>query len=299
MNNSPINDEHLHWTPDLSVGVSGIDDDHKKMFQLFHEACLLSQKQADNASLSSLAAELIEYTQSHFKREEAIMSASAYPFCKEHFEIHKQLIKRVKHHFFLVNSQQETAKDFVAFLRDWFIEHIIRYDQGISTYTAGHEKDIAIALKNAGPLTIPQYSAIHLVDDDENYVELMLAMTDAAGLESTAYTSGKQFLMTAISNNDLVVLDLNMPEVDGIEVMRELADKSLSPTFILVSGFDERVLHSAKQLAESKQLRVAEILSKPIDTEEFINVLTKVHAECKLRHILKSRFDALFLAGNL
>ena len=84
-----------------------------------------------------------------------------------------------------------------------------------------------------------------------------------------------------------MVLDLNMPEKDGIEVMRDLADKRCNPTFILVSGFDERVLHSAKQLAESKQLRVAKILSKPIDTEEFIDILTEVHKQCDLPPTLK------------
>ena len=115
----------------------------------------------------------------------------------------------------------------------------------------------------------------------------MQAMTDVAGFNSVAFSSGEQFLLAPITDNDLVVLDLNMPEKDGIEVMRDLADKRCNPTFILVSGFDERVLHSAKQLAESKQLRVAKILSKPIDTEEFIDILTEVHKQCDLPPTLK------------
>lgn len=293
MNNFPIDDKHLHWTQDLSVGVSEIDDDHKKLFELFHEAWLLSQKQTDNASLSSLAAELIEYTQSHFKREEAIMAASAYPYCENHFAIHEQLIKQLTQQYYLLIKEQKSAKDFMLFLNDGFIEHIKETDQRITSYTAGHEENIARAIQKAGPLAIPQCCIIHLVDDDEDYLELLQAMTDAADLKSIAYPSGKQFLMASITDNDVVVLDLNMPEIDGIEVMRELADKNLRPTFILVSGFDERVLHSAKQLAESKQLRVAEILSKPIDTEDFIKVLTKVHGECKSRHIQKEPHKSL------
>jgi len=271
-----------HWSQALSVGVSEIDNDHKMMFQLFNEAYLLSQKDSDSAQLYRLLADLVDYTESHFKREEAIMAASAYPYCENHFAIHKELIKQIKHESFLVKAGQKTSADFVIFLSDWFIEHIEGTDQRISSYIAGHEDNIAKAIQKVGPLTISTQSIIYLVDDDKNYLELMQAMADVAGFNSSAFTSGIQFLLAPITDNDLVVLDLNMPEKDGIEVMRELVDKNLSPTFILISGFDERVLHSAKQLAESKQLRVAKILSKPIDTEVFIDVLTQVHKQCNL-----------------
>ncbi len=283
MENRSEKNKSWHWTEELSVGVSEIDNDHKMMFQLFNEAYLLSQKGSDSTRLYRLASELVAYTESHFKREEAIMDASAYPYCENHFAIHKELIKQIKQQFFLVEAGQTSSADFVIFLRDWFIEHIEGTDQRISSYIAGYEENITIAIQKVGPLTISNHSIIYLVDDDdENYLELMQAMANAAGFKSTAFTSGVQFLLEPITDNDLVVLDLNMPEKDGIEIMRELADKRVSPTFILVSGFDERVLHSAKQLAESKQLRVAKILSKPIDTEVFIDVLTEVHQQCDL-----------------
>ncbi|NOR68388.1 MAG: bacteriohemerythrin [Methylomarinum sp.] len=287
MANNSEKDKHWYWTKDLSVGVNDIDDDHKMMFQLFNEAYSLSKRQHDSTHLYRLVSELVSYTESHFKREEAIMAASAYPYCENHFAIHKQLIKQIKQQFLLVEAGQQSSADFVVFLKDWFIEHIEGTDQRISSYIAGYEESIAKAIQKVGPLTIPNRSIVYLVDDDESYLELMQAMTDVAGFNSVAFSSGEQFLLAPITDNDLVVLDLNMPEKDGIEVMRDLADKCFSPTFILISGFDERVLHSAKQLAESKQLRVAKILSKPIDTEEFIDVLTEVHKQCDLPPTLK------------
>lgn len=280
MKNVSEKNRYWNWTQELSVGVTEIDNDHKMMFQLFNEAYLLSQKDSDSAHLYRLVSELVDYTNSHFKREEAIMEASAYPYCENHFAIHKDLIKQTKQQFLLVKAGQLSSAGFVVFLKDWFIEHIEGADQRISPYIVGHEENIAKAIKKVGPLKISNHSIIYLVDDDESYLELMQAMTDAAGFNSTAFLSGTQFLLAPITDNDLVVLDLNMPEKDGIEIMRELAGKSLSPTFILVSGFDERVLHSAKQLAESKQLRVIKILSKPIDTEVFIDVLTEAHQQC-------------------
>jgi len=70
-----------------------------------------------------------------------------------------------------------------------------------------------------------------------------------------------------------------MPNKDGIEVMRELTGRQKSPTFILISGFDDRVLHSAKQFAESKQLRVADTLTKPIENDNFVKVVSKAFEE--------------------
>jgi len=288
MVNSSEKDKHWYWTQDLSVGVSEIDDDHKMMFQLFNETHSLSKKEPGSTHLYRLAEELVDYTESHFKREEAVMSASAYPYCDKHFAIHKQLIKQIKQQFSLLKTGQQSSDDFVVFLKDWFIKHIEGTDQQLLPYIAGYEENIAKAIEKAGPLKIKsRHSIIYLVDDDENYLELMQAMTDAAGYNSVAFASGEQFLLAPVTDNDLVVLDLNMPDKDGIEVMRELADNNLSPTFILISGFDERVLHSAKQLAESKQLQVAKILSKPINTEEFIDELTEVHRRCEEAYTLK------------
>jgi len=288
MANSSEKDKRCYWTQDLSVGVSEIDDDHKMMFQLFNEVYLLSKKEPDRAHLCRLATELVDYTESHFKREEAIMAASAYPHCEKHIAIHQQLIKHIKQQVSLLETGQQSSIDFVVFLKGWLIEHIEGTDQHILPYMAGYEENIAEAIQEVGPLTIEsRKSTIYLVDDDENYLELMQAMTDAAGFNSIAFASGEQFLLAPVTDNDIVVLDLNMPEKDGIEVMRELTDKNLSPTYILISGFDERVLHSAKQLAESKQLQVAKILGKPIDTEEFIDELTEVHKRCEQAYTLK------------
>lgn len=122
---------------------------------------------------------------------------------------------------------------------------------------------------------------IFIVDDDEQQAGLMLAMTETANLAATVFTSSNNFLTAEITENDIVILDLQMPEKDGIEIMREITRRNISPTFILVSGFDERVLHSARLLAESKKLTVAATLCKPIKAKEFISLLIKTFQDCE------------------
>ncbi len=124
---------------------------------------------------------------------------------------------------------------------------------------------------------------IFIVDDNEQQAQLMQEMAKTAQLETTVFTSSTEFLATTITPYDIVVLDLQMPEKDGIEIMRELAAQKTKPNFILVSGFDERVLHSAKQLAESQQFNVIKTLSKPIKARHFITLLTESYEHYRLK----------------
>jgi len=284
-----MKDDAWFWSSSLSVGVKDIDDDHKALFRLFHEAYQLSQSGENDGVLYCLASELVLYTESHFKREEAIMLASSYADCDQHFKEHQQLVAELKQEFSLIGSNNRSALDFVIFLRDWFIAHIKHSDQDILKYIEGYEKDVDQALEKAGPLAIENLNQIYIVDDDEAYVTLMQAMVEMAGYDCQIYSSGSVFLESSVTDHDLVVLDLNMPGKDGIEVMRELTERQLNPSFILISGFDDRVLHSAKQFAESKQLTVVDTLTKPIEVDDFVDVVISAYAECRLAFLLKEK----------
>jgi len=130
------------------------------------------------------------------------------------------------------------------------------------------------------PLSECSACKIYIVDDDDQQANLMQAMAKTIKLETEIYTSSIDFLTAPVTANDIVILDLQMPEKDGIEIMRELATQNIKPYFILVSGFDERVLHSAKQLAETKKLNVISTLSKPFKAKAFIALIKQTHADC-------------------
>jgi len=276
------NKDSWHWSPSLSVGITSIDEDHKRLFQLFYEAHLLGEKDNNSSLLYQLAQELVLYAQSHFKREEAIMKASGYPFCDNHFALHISIIKQLQQTLQQAISGNESVTEFIVFLKDWFIEHIKESDSRIKQYVKGFEQEIEQALLEVGPLELAENINIYIVDDEEQQVELMLDIIDIAGLSAKGFTLATEFITQEISNDDIVLLDLNMPGMDGIEVMRELSDRNCLPSYILISGFDERVLHSAKQFALSKGIMVAETFTKPIDTRFFIDNINTVYSEKKL-----------------
>ncbi|MCF6237905.1 MAG: EAL domain-containing response regulator [Candidatus Marinimicrobia bacterium] len=70
------------------------------------------------------------------------------------------------------------------------------------------------------------------------------------------------------------MLDLMMPGVDGIEVIRFLAERGCDAQLILVSGFDPAVLHSAQKLATEQGLNVFGSLSKPFRYDDLHQLLS-------------------------
>jgi EAL domain-containing protein (putative c-di-GMP-specific phosphodiesterase class I) len=73
----------------------------------------------------------------------------------------------------------------------------------------------------------------------------------------------------------LILLDLQMPGMDGIEALRYLAQQNISAGVLLASGMDQRVLASARQLGESLGLRMLGTLQKPAMLEEIEALLTR------------------------
>ena len=74
----------------------------------------------------------------------------------------------------------------------------------------------------------------------------------------------------------LIVLDLGMPETDGIELLRFLADERATARILIISGFDEKILDAAERLGAARGLNMAGVLRKPVLIEELTQTLRKV-----------------------
>jgi DNA-binding response OmpR family regulator len=75
---------------------------------------------------------------------------------------------------------------------------------------------------------------------------------------------------------DMVALDLGMPDTDGVQFLRFLADQNFRGPVLIISGFDRRVLESAFRLGEAMGLKMVGPLEKPTRLEELEELLSRM-----------------------
>ena len=71
----------------------------------------------------------------------------------------------------------------------------------------------------------------------------------------------------------MVALDLGMPGMDGVELLRFLSAEAFEGPVLIISGFDRRVLESAFRLGEALGLRMVGPLEKPVRLEALEAIL--------------------------
>lgn len=83
-------------------------------------------------------------------------------------------------------------------------------------------------------------ATIALVDDDRNILTSVSIALQAEGFVTRVYSDGEAALKALVDNSpDLAVLDIKMPRMDGLELLRRLREKSQIPVIFLTSKDDE------------------------------------------------------------
>jgi len=119
-----------------------------------------------------------------------------------------------------------------------------------------------------------------MVVDDESFM-LKLHVRTLSNLGFTAVTACEGALRAleamdgAARQPDLILLDLNMPDMDGVEFVRHLVKRGYCGSLILVSGEDERMLQAAEKLVRAHQITTLGYLRKPVKPDALAGYLER------------------------
>jgi EAL domain-containing protein (putative c-di-GMP-specific phosphodiesterase class I) len=113
-------------------------------------------------------------------------------------------------------------------------------------------------------------------DDERDFLDLVTQLAEAVGFRVLKAENAATLkdLLTQHSPT-LVLLDLQLPGMDGVEALRYLARNSIVGGVALVSAMDQRVLSSARQLGESLGLKMIGTLQKPAMLEDIETLLIR------------------------
>lgn len=121
--------------------------------------------------------------------------------------------------------------------------------------------------------------SVSVLDDDDFTLDATQAMLEKIGVgDILTYISASVALNTLDMDNpqQAVLCDLNMPEMDGVEVIRHLGQRGFAGAVIVLSGEDTRTLQTVVNMGRAYNLRLLGALSKPISQQALLNMLQQV-----------------------
>jgi EAL domain-containing protein (putative c-di-GMP-specific phosphodiesterase class I) len=118
---------------------------------------------------------------------------------------------------------------------------------------------------------------ILVVDDEAFILNLSVRILNNLGCKNIETANNGAVALDLIDKSDksfdIIICDLNMPEMDGIEFMRHASGKDFTGGMILLSGEDERMLETAKDLAKAHKLNILGVIPKPLKPDTIKDLL--------------------------
>jgi len=129
--------------------------------------------------------------------------------------------------------------------------------------------------------TLPPHNAL-LIDDDHRIPIILGNTVRDSGFIIESLTNASKPTTDQIDESDLVILDLMVPDADGIDIIQKLGKFLYPGALILISGLGQVYLNATSMMTGAVKLNVAGTLQKPVETAALKTLLVK-HAYSLLR----------------
>lgn len=113
---------------------------------------------------------------------------------------------------------------------------------------------------------------ILIVDDEENMLKMLKTFFEEKEYKCFTANSGKEAIEIIESNQiDLVITDMKMPEMDGLELLRIIKEKHNDISAVIMTGFAEEYTTT-----EALNLGADGYITKPFRNKELLLILKRI-----------------------
>jgi len=122
---------------------------------------------------------------------------------------------------------------------------------------------------------MPEKAKVLIVDDEEHFCRSLLKILSARKISAFAVNRGEDALEEIVRNPyDVVLLDVKMPGISGIEVLKRIKEKGIKAEVIVLSG------HASLDTAvEIVKYGAYDYLLKPCDTDELLVKISNAYEQ--------------------
>ena len=130
--------------------------------------------------------------------------------------------------------------------------------------------------------------SLHIVDDDGLVQNSLVALLQGAGYDVLAFTSGIEFLKALPwLNPDCVILDVRMPQMNGLDVLKKLKQNHPETPVVMMSGFAD-----VSMTVKAIQSGASDFVEKPFQAKDVLDTIERV-LEASSSTVTNAEADAL------
>lgn len=126
---------------------------------------------------------------------------------------------------------------------------------------------------------------IGYIEDEVDLSHSLARKFKKLGVEIDCFETGEEFFKTDLKKYSLILTDKNLPEMNGIEIIKKIRSLNFEIPTAIISGYlDEDAL------SELGQLGVSAIISKPFETKCLIHLCMREALKYRMRLIYQNHF---------
>lgn len=126
--------QSMEWNDEYLIGHHAVDDDHKRLFELFNQFSAAVRGGQGAAAIHPFLDELVHYARYHFAREEALMRRLGYPDLAHHHDAHQAFVRQVNGIVADVDAGKSMDDFLLNFVMTWLSGHILILDKRVGEW---------------------------------------------------------------------------------------------------------------------------------------------------------------------